>query len=215
MTPDTPRRTRKDVTENRASLLAAAARTLSADPTASLDTIARAAGLNRRTLYSHFVDRDSMMRELIATGAARFNTVAEAAARTDEKAPIALARLTGGMWAQSFSLQITGAIAVDPRHVAFSMEALEPLRRSLLILVQRGQREGTVRVDVDAPSLARLIEETARTVLVRIDAPPADAASIAARAVLSVAGLSWREADELLRSHPGILGAADGLCAKA
>lgn len=49
-----PRRQRRDAAENRAGILAAASQTLAADPHASVDQIARAAGLSRRALYGHF-----------------------------------------------------------------------------------------------------------------------------------------------------------------
>ncbi|GAA4074573.1 hypothetical protein GCM10023065_31850 [Microbacterium laevaniformans] len=53
-----------------------------------------------------------------------------------------------------------------------------------------------------APTLARLIEETARAAVSRIDASSPIATSIAVRAVLSIAGLSWRESEALLNAHP-------------
>jgi G:T-mismatch repair DNA endonuclease (very short patch repair protein) len=49
-----------------------------------------------------------------------------------------------------------------------------------------------------------LIEEMARTVVSRTDATSSDAADVAVRTVLSIAGLSWREIDDLLTAHPDI-----------
>ena len=74
-------------------------------------------------------------------------------------------------------------------------------------LVRRGQDEGALRTDVAAPTLARLIEETARTVIVRLDASSPEARSLVVRAVLSIAGLSWRDAAALIDSHPDVVGA--------
>ena len=51
---------------NRDALLRAAQAVLASDPHASLDTIARAAGLSRRALYGHFPDRDSLLRAVIS-----------------------------------------------------------------------------------------------------------------------------------------------------
>ncbi len=70
--------------------------------------------------------------------------------------------------------------------------------------MRRGQEDGSFRTDLAAPTLARLIEEMARTVVSRTDAQSSGAGDVAVRAVLSIAGLSWREADELLSSHPDI-----------
>lgn len=174
------------------------------DPTASVDTIARAAGLSRRALYGHFDDRDALLRELIASGAQRFNAIAEDVGRSDDAAPIALARLTARLWTEASHVQVAAAIALDESHVEHSAAALAPLRRSLMALVRRGQDEGSLRTDVAPPTLARLIEETARTVIIRLDASSPDARSLVVRAVLSIAGHSWREAEALLTAHPDV-----------
>ncbi|KAA9089292.1 TetR/AcrR family transcriptional regulator [Microbacterium radiodurans] len=206
--PSPMRRPRRDAAANRAGLLTAAAQTLATDPGASVDTIARAAGLSRRALYGHFDDRDALLRELIATGAQRFNDIAEQSADPSSPAPVALARLAARLWTEASHVQVAAAIALDERHVAESAAALAPLRRTVMNLVRRGQDDGSLRTDVAAPTLARLIEETARTVIVRLDASSPEAGSLAVRAVLSIAGLSWREAETLVGAHPDILGEA-------
>ncbi|QLD11881.1 TetR/AcrR family transcriptional regulator [Microbacterium oleivorans] len=203
-----PRRPRKDAAANRAGLLSAAARTLAIDPSASVDTIARAAGLSRRALYGHFDDRDALLRELIASGAQRFNAIAGELEVELDPAPVVLARLTGRLWGEASHVQVAAAIALDERHVEDSAAALAPLRRTLMGLVRRGQDDGTLRTDVAAPTLARLIEETARTVLVRLDASSPEARSLVVRSVLSIAGLSWREAESLIAAHPDVVAAS-------
>lgn len=80
--PNPPRR--RDALANREALLRAAQSVLATNPTASLDVIAQAAGLTRRAVYGHFADRDSLLREVIAVGAQRFNAIAET---TDESDP--------------------------------------------------------------------------------------------------------------------------------
>ncbi len=202
------RRPRKDAAANRAGLLSAAARTLALDPGASVDTIARAAGLSRRALYGHFDDRDALLRELIASGAQRFNAIARELELEGDPAPVVLARLTGRLWGEASHVQVAAAIALDERHVEDSAAALAPLRRTLMGLVRRGQDGGTLRTDVAAPTLARLIEETARTVLVRLDASSPEARSLVVRSVLSIAGLSWREAESLIAAHPDVVAAS-------
>ena len=61
------------------------------------------------------------------------------------------------------------------------------------------------RTDIAAPTLARLIEEAARLAVSRIDASSPAATDLAVRAVLSIAGLSWRETEALLAAHPDIV----------
>lgn len=199
----TPRAPRRDAVENRLVILSAARTALSADPHASIDTIARNAGLSRRTLYGHFGDREALIRELIAHGAQRFNAIAEAV--SDPDARLALARLAARLWQETAHVQVTAALALDEAHVEHTADALAPLLQAVAALTRRGQAEGAFRTDIDAPTLATLIEGMARVVVSRTDAASAGAGDVAVRAVLSIAGLSWREAEELLRAHPEIL----------
>ncbi|MFF7290939.1 TetR/AcrR family transcriptional regulator [Microbacterium sp. NPDC008134] len=199
----TTRAPRRDAVENRAGILDAARSALSVDPYASVDVIARSAGLSRRTLYGHFDDREALIRELISTGAQRFNAIAESV--TDADARLALARLAARLWHEAAHVQVAAALALDEAHVQYTADALAPLRRTVAALVRRGQDDGSFRSDLAAPTLARLIEEIARTVISRTDAASTGAANLAVRAVLSIAGLAWREADELLATHPDIV----------
>lgn len=199
----TTRAPRRDAVENRAGILDAARTTLSTDPHASVDVIARSAGLSRRTLYGHFIDRDALIRELISSGAQRFNAIATSV--DDPDARLALARLAARLWQEAAHVQVAAALALDEAHVEHTATALAPLRRTVAALARRGQEDGSFRTDLAAPTLARLIEEMARTVVSRTDAATTGAANVAVRTVLSIAGLSWREADELLAAHPDIV----------
>lgn len=199
-----PRRARKDAAANREGILRAAATTLAVDPGASIDQIARAAGLTRRALYGHFDDRQALLGELIAAGAQRFNAIA--ASIDEPEPPVALARLTAALWTAAAHVQVAAALALDEARVEQTAAALAPLRRTLVAIVRTGQEDGSLRTDVAAPTLARLIEETARGIVTRVDASSPAATSLAVRAVLSIAGLSWREGDALLAAHPDLLG---------
>ena len=193
----TPRRIRRDAVANRAGLLTAAAQTLAADPNASVDTIARAAGLSRRALYSHFDDRDALIREMIHAGAERFNAIADTV-DDDGPAPLSLARLALALWDGAAHVQFAAALALDDSHVGETAAILTPVRRRVLEIVDRGRCEGTLRGDLHVTTVARLVEEAARTVITRLDSNRPDAAGVAVRAILGVAGLGWREADAVL-----------------
>jgi len=199
----TLRQPRKDAAANRAGILRAAARMLAVDPSASIDQIARAAGLSRRALYGHFDDRQALLAELISAGAQRFNAIASSL--DEPHPPLALARLTAALWTEAAHVQVAAALALDEMHLEQTASALAPLRRTVATIVRDGQDDGTLRTDMAAPTLARLIEETARSVVSRIDASSPVATALAVRAVLSIAGLSWRESEALLEAHPDVL----------
>ncbi|GEK86478.1 TetR/AcrR family transcriptional regulator [Microbacterium aerolatum] len=206
MTP-TPRPPRADAQANRESILSAAREVLAQDPRASIDLIARTAGLTRRALYGHFEDRAALVNELIVTGAQRFNDIADAPATGDAR--LDLARLASRLWDAAAHIQLVAAMALDDDHVAATAAALAPVRRMLAEIVARGQADASLRTDLSAEMLARLIEETARAVVSRAplftENPASRPGSIAVRAVLSIAGLSWRESDELLRTNDDLL----------
>jgi AcrR family transcriptional regulator len=208
----TTRAPRSDARANRESILAAAREVLANDPRASIDAIARAAGLTRRALYGHFDDRGALVAELITTGAQRFNAIVQEQPSGD--APLDLARLAARLWGAAEDVQLLAAVALDDEHVASTAAALAPVRRMLVEIVRRGQSAGGLRTDMDADTLSRIIEEGARTFVTRapsFTASVADARSIAVRAVLGLAGLSWREADALLAEHPELLTKEDAL----
>ncbi|WP_243075985.1 TetR/AcrR family transcriptional regulator [Microbacterium sp. SS28] len=205
MSTPTPaeRRPRRDARENRADILASATELIARDPHASVDAIARSAGLSRRALYGHFDDRDALVREVIAVGAQRFNDIA---LRIDDPDPrVALARLASLLWREAAHVQVAASIALDEVHVQETADALAPVRRRVAAIVATGQADGSLRTDVVAPTLARLIEETARAVITRMDATSTEARSLAVRAVLSIAGLSWTESAALFATHPSLL----------
>ncbi len=192
---------RRDALRNRAALVAAATTLIARDPHVSVGAIAEAAGVSRRAVYGHFPDRDALVAELVRSGAERFNLIA-ASLPDDEPAPLALARLTARLWDEAAQVQVAASLALDDAHIAHTGLILAPLRRRLAAEVSRGQDDGTLRTDIAASTLARLVEETARMAVTRLDAASPQARSIAVRSVLGIAGLSWRDAAELLAAHP-------------
>ncbi|MFF8187075.1 TetR family transcriptional regulator [Microbacterium sp. NPDC016588] len=197
----TPAR-RRDAVENRAGIVDAATAAIGHDPHASIAAIAARAGLSRRALYGHFDDRNAIVREVIAAGAARFNAIADRIDDTDSR--LALARLASELWREAAHVQAAAALALDDAHLPETSAALAPLRRRIDAIVRRGQDSGELRTDLPAPTLSRLLEETGRMVIARVDAESATARSIAVTAVLGIAGLSWTEARDLMDQHPDL-----------
>ncbi len=197
----TPAR-RRDAVENRAGIVDAATAAIGRDPHASIAEIAARAGLSRRALYGHFDDRNAIVREVIAAGAARFNAIADRIDDADSR--LALARLASELWREAAHVQAAAALALDDAHLPETSAALAPLRRRIDAIVRRGQDSGELRTDLPAPTLSRLLEETGRMVIARVDAESTSARAIAVTAVLGIAGLSWTEARQLMAQHPDL-----------
>lgn len=196
-TVQTPRR--RDAEENRQGILVAAVSALAADPNASVDTIAKAAGLSRRALYGHFDDREALVRAVIAQGAERFNAIAESV--HDDDPQIALAHLASALWDQGRHVHAAAALALNEHLVKLTAEALAPVRARLVGICERGAAAGVLRTDLPPHLTARLVEEAARGVISHIPAAQAHDNQLAMRAVLGAAGLDWRTADALITAH--------------
>jgi AcrR family transcriptional regulator len=202
---DAGRRPRRDATANREALLAAAADALGEASDAPLERITSAAGLTRRAFYGHFANRDELVVAVIDVGAARLNAIA---AETDAPhAPTAIALLGARLWGAVEHVRLLAGMAVREPYATHAAEALAPVRERLRALVERGVAEGTVRPDIRADVLARLIESAAIAVL--LEAAVTGIADLEGRrlvmlAVLGTAGLSWQDSADLIDTAPAL-----------
>lgn len=201
MTSTAPERApRKDAAENREAILRAAALLLNDDPDASLEAIAVAAGLSRRALYGHFATRDDLLRELVVRGAARIAAALPPIADGDSR--LQLATIGARLWDEVEHVRVMARVAVRGPLAPVVADALEPLRRTLQEVIERGIRAGELRQDVDAPTLARLVEGGALAVLdeaIRRPLSRERARELVVLGALGTCGLGWREAGALLQ----------------
>jgi len=191
--------TRRDAVENRAALIAAARTALNRDPDASLETIAAEAGLSRRSVYGHFPTRDDLLREVTTLGAARITAALVGTA--DDDPVVELALIAARLWAEVDSIQVMAVFALRGSLRATTAESLAPLRAMVLFAVDRGQAAGSIRTDIDARRLARLVEDSLLSVFdesTRSTLTPAEGRRLVMLSVLSTLGLDWRSAGQLI-----------------
>lgn len=210
---------RRDATQNRAALLAAARVVLNRDPDAGLDAIAAEAGLTRRSVYGHFANRDALLEELISSGAAR---VAAALAGVDHPEPLVRIALIGSrLWLEVENVRVMSAFAVSGPFQKLVGARLTPVRRHLLDAVVEGaSAKGgfVIRRDMSPETVARLIEGAAVAVLneaTRTRMGAATGRRLVMQAVLSMAGLDAGAANRLIDEtpvlrQPGRTGGAGG-----
>jgi AcrR family transcriptional regulator len=194
---------RKDAEQNRAALIDAARAVLNRDPDASLEVIAAEAGLSRRSVYGHFANRDELLQELLALGIARVRAAFVDAPHDDPAIDLCLIAVT--LWREVESTRVMTLFAVRGRYRQRTIDALAELRARALDDVRRGQRAGGIRDDIEAGTLARLLEEGILTVLAEATAHAlADEIvhGILLRLVLGLLGLGWRDSAALIDSHP-------------
>jgi AcrR family transcriptional regulator len=199
------RATRKDAAAHREAILDAAAVLLMQDRNTPLEPIARQAGLTRRTVYGHFAGRDELIDAVLIRAAARLTAELDPIGHADPRVELALH--ASRLWADSEDVRLLTRLSGHGRHRDQVARMLEPVRRRLRDTIERGIDSGAFRDDIEAGSLARLIESTALAVLSeasRTFLPPQRGHVLVISCVLGIAGLGWNEVDELIEHTPAL-----------
>ncbi|MCS0636205.1 TetR/AcrR family transcriptional regulator [Streptomyces sp. LP05-1] len=135
------------MTVDREQVLRTAAALLSRRATATMDEVARAAGIGRATLHRHFAGRDALVRALEQLGIAECEA-AVAVARLDEgSAEDALRRLVAGFEpvAGLLSFLVTENQLFEDGELN---EGWARLDARISALFRRGQERGEFRIDL-------------------------------------------------------------------
>ena len=202
MTLTTSRPTRRDATQNRAALIDAAKVVLNQDPDASLETIAAEAGLSRRAVYGHFASRDDLLRELVTHGSHRVAAALEAVTHADPVVRLAL--IASRLWHEVENVRVMTVFTVRSGLKQHIDEALRPLRHSVLDAIHTGRADGTIRDDISAERLARLMEDAMFAVLeesTEHPLPEENGHRLVILSTLGSIGFGWREANVFIDSH--------------
>lgn len=170
-------RLRADARRNVTRIVTAAREALSADPEATVDDIARAAGLGRMTVYGHFPSRAALV-EAAVVEAMRAGEETLSAIDLTGDARDALTRLLESSWslvAESSAL-VTAAGTTLPTARLQELHA-HPSRR-VEDLLRRGQEQGVFRTDLPLGWLVGVIHQVLHGAAVETRAgrvPTADA----------------------------------------
>ncbi|MFF3211021.1 TetR/AcrR family transcriptional regulator [Streptomyces sp. NPDC002886] len=198
MVSDAPRPRRADAERNTAAIVDAGLDCFLADPQASMAAIARAAGVSRVTLYSHFPTREALL------DAALDRAVGEAAATLEglggeEEAAGGGAAGEGGA-EEALGVLIRSSWRVLDRHSAVFAAVsaalpperlrerhdriLAPVRR----LIGRGRESGELRADLSADWLVTVVYSLVHAAAAEVQAgrmTPAEAPEILTATVLA------------------------------
>ncbi|MFE0452245.1 TetR/AcrR family transcriptional regulator [Streptomyces sp. NPDC058914] len=177
---------------NRRRILDVALAELLRDPDASMDRIARAAGVVRRTVYGHFPSREALIGTLADEAVAALAT-ADTAGREGVANPAeALARSVLAVWGVADRYRLLVAPAqrtVTPQGIT---ERLAPVRENKVRLLRRGLDEGAFVSPLPAPALAYVHEQILVTLMEAVNddlLDPREAGRSAAVTVLTASGV--------------------------
>jgi AcrR family transcriptional regulator len=187
---------------NRRRILDVALAELLRDPDASMDQIARAAGVVRRTVYGHFPSREALISTLVDDAVEALAT-AHAEGREGVEDPAeAVARSVLAVWEIADRYRLLVALAQRTVTMQGIRERLAPVRENGVRLLQRGLDKGVFASALPAPALAYVHEQILFGLMEAVNdglVPPADAGPSAAVTVLTAVGVPAARATELVQ----------------
>lgn len=113
---------------------------LNAQPQASVEDIARAAGLSRQTVYAHFPSREALLDAVIERATAEVTAAFEAAGLDEAPPAVALIRLLDAGWRAAARYPFLWHQPAVSREEDFDRHG--PVLARLHEIIQRGQASG-------------------------------------------------------------------------
>src|SRR6185437_16708413 len=142
------RRQRPEARQSIVAILDAAIRTLAGRPDASVDEIARAAGVSRQTVYAHFPSREALIDAVTGQAAAEFTVLLDGLDLDHAPPARALTSLLEAGWQIAARYPFLWLQpAVDPGKDA---ERHAPVLDRMLDIILRGQASGDLDASVSA-----------------------------------------------------------------
>jgi AcrR family transcriptional regulator len=138
-------RVRADAARNLEAVLQTGARLLAADPGASVAAIAEAAGVDRRTVYRRFPNRDALLCAVFQAKLSALDEVIEQSRLAEAPVMVALHRLVEGVVA------VVRRFPVGHEQMGCSAGAVErhlAQRDRVEAFLRRGVDEGVLRADL-------------------------------------------------------------------
>lgn len=144
--PARRRRRRVDAEHNVGLILDAATRTLGDRADASIEDIAKAAGLSRQTVYAHFPSRDVLLDAVVERASAEVTAALDSTRLEDEPPAAALLRLLELGWETiaryPFLWHLPGVSKEE------DVDRHGPILELMEALIARGQRSGEIDTDL-------------------------------------------------------------------
>ncbi|KUN36111.1 TetR/AcrR family transcriptional regulator [Streptomyces longwoodensis] len=193
---------------NRRRILDVALAELLRDPDASMDHIARAAGVVRRTVYGHFPSREALISTLV-DDAVEALASAHAAGREGVADPAeAVARSVLSVWEIADRYRLLVALAQRTVTMQGIRERLSPVRANSVRLLQQGLDQGVFASALPAPALAYVHEQILFALMEAVNdglLSTQEAGRSAAVTVLTAAGVPAATASDLVTEVSGAL----------
>ncbi|MEU9737063.1 TetR family transcriptional regulator [Streptomyces sp. NPDC048002] len=190
---------RRNSRSNRARILATARRELGRNPDITLEELARASGVVRRTLFGHFPGRAALLEALAEEASQTLLGAVATGVRPEEPAERALAYFVRSIWPVGDRYRLLLALArhdLGPERVS---EILSPARDAVTAILERGQRDGVFHTHLPPAVLSAALEGMTFALLEEVNTGALeDDGSRAAVASLIAAGVPEKQASAVV-----------------
>ncbi|WP_329221768.1 TetR/AcrR family transcriptional regulator [Streptomyces sp. NBC_01485] len=149
---------RRNSRSNRARILATARQELGRNPDVTLEEIARASGVVRRTLFGHFPGRAALLEALAEEASEALRGVLAVAAGPEVPAERALAHFVYSIWPVGDRYRLLLSLAQRDLGVERVAEILAPARDEVTAILARGQRDGVFHTQLPPAVLSAGLE---------------------------------------------------------
>jgi AcrR family transcriptional regulator len=186
---------RRNSRSNRARILATARQELGRNPDVTLEEIARAAGVVRRTLFGHFPGRAALLEALAEEASEALRGAVARRPDAEETPQRAFARFVLLMWSVGDRYRLLLALARQDLGAERVSDVLAPARDEATAVIERGQREGVFHDHLPAAVLSTALEALTISLLKSVNTGAwEDDGTRAAVAALIAAGVPEKEA---------------------
>jgi TetR/AcrR family transcriptional regulator, regulator of autoinduction and epiphytic fitness len=201
---------RRDAEANRDRILRAAQDLLVRQPTASMDDVAQAAGVVRRTVYAHFPTRDALLDGLSDKVSGHLLGALGGTDRSGLEPEVALADFALTVWTVGAEYRLLMTLADADMGVSRLHDLLAPIRAQGLDLLVRGRESGRFATHLPPELLTLALQGMTLSMIQAVnDGVWADDGAGAATAVLIAAGLAPTAAREAVEQARSMRAAAD------
>ncbi|MFI8568262.1 TetR/AcrR family transcriptional regulator [Rhodococcus sp. NPDC078407] len=181
---------RSDARSNRARILHVAQGVLADNPDATINDVAAAAGVVRRTVYAHFASREALIDGIAREAAEGISAALTRIPAADESAVTVFVRQTLALARVGDQYRLLLAVARSDLGHNSIHDLLTPMRESAAAVIRRGQREGVFSSYLAAEVLILNIEAIALSILDATNAgligDPAGAATTSSLVLLGI-----------------------------
>ncbi|MCT9143597.1 TetR/AcrR family transcriptional regulator [Streptomyces violarus] len=190
---------RRNSRSNRARILTTARQELGRNPDVTLEEIARAAGVVRRTLFGHFPGRAALLEALAEEASETLRGIAAGVPDAEEAPERALARFVLSIWPVGDRYRLLLALARQDLGTQRVSETLAPARDEATAILERGQRAGVFHDHLPAAVLSAALEAVTLSLLESVNSGAwEDDGTRTAVATLVAAGVSDEAATSIV-----------------